>query len=229
VAVTQTDKSHYYFQGEDWDELERKAAKCRANFVLKEFLKSQLIDSIPQRTRNEQKEVTERATTQMTPTGTGQRKRHQQSPSHRPSVPPMARANAENAELWQSLYRASLLCSCLLFCIRTIVPPRLYEKGGKIFSTCLRKYFRVLDRIWPMRPYTFGGEIPHEQELVGIITSMIMPVCSIVWCGVYLNSWLSLMLCVLILFANTVLPTSIGIVIVNKYTPPAWSGIIIQC
>ncbi len=26
--------SHYYFQGEDWDELERKAAKCKTNFVL---------------------------------------------------------------------------------------------------------------------------------------------------------------------------------------------------
>lgn len=26
--------SHYYFQGEDWDELERKAAKCKSNFNL---------------------------------------------------------------------------------------------------------------------------------------------------------------------------------------------------
>jgi hypothetical protein len=84
---------------------------------------------IIQRTRNEQKEVTKRLTTRMTPTG--QRKRHQQSPSRRPSVRLTARASAENAVLWQSLYPASLLYSGCLFCIHTIVLPRPYGKGGK--------------------------------------------------------------------------------------------------
>jgi hypothetical protein len=156
LRLSQTNNSHYCiitFKAKTGMSSRGKLRSVRQT-CSREFYKSQLTGPIPQRTRNEQTEVAERATTLMTPTG--QRKRHQQSPSHRPSLQPMARAraDAENAALWQSLYPASLSYSYFLFCIRTIVLPRPYEKGGRIHSTCLRKYSRVLDRTWHMRVYT---------------------------------------------------------------------------
>jgi hypothetical protein len=88
LRVTFDNDSHFYLQGEDWDELERKAAKCKANLFR---YKSQLIAPTSQRTRNEQKVVALRTTSRMTTID--RRKRPQQS---RRSLQLMARANAEN-------------------------------------------------------------------------------------------------------------------------------------
>src|SRR6266436_4659066 len=124
--------SHNYFSGEDWDELERKAAKCKANSVL-QHSKSQLTVPIPQRTRNGQTVVAAvRATTPMAPID--QRKRHRRSPSHKPSLL-MARVNAEYATQRQFLYRTSLLfLAFCLFCIRTIVFPCPCERWKDLFD-----------------------------------------------------------------------------------------------
>jgi hypothetical protein len=74
-------------QGEDWDELERKAAKCKAN-LLSKCHRPRLTAVISQRTRNGLKLLTK---TRMTPID--RRKRHQ---PNRRSPQLMAKANAED-------------------------------------------------------------------------------------------------------------------------------------
>ena len=79
--------SQFGLQGEDWDELERKAAKCKANLLSKSH-RPRLTAVTPQRTRNGLKLST---TSRMIPTD--RRKKHQ--PNRRnPQL--MVKGNAEN-------------------------------------------------------------------------------------------------------------------------------------
>lgn len=88
-------------QGEDWDELEKKAAKCKANLLSKSH-RSQLTAVTPQRTRNELKLLT----TRMIPTD--RRKKHQ---PNRRSPQLMVEANVENNA---SLFTVHIVPPCYI-------------------------------------------------------------------------------------------------------------------
>src|SRR5712691_10144530 len=78
--------SQFGLQGEDWDELEKRAAKCKADLLSKSH-RPRLTVVTPQRTRNELKLLT----TRMFPTD--RRKKHQ---PNRRSPQLMVKANVEN-------------------------------------------------------------------------------------------------------------------------------------
>ena len=83
----------FELEGEDWDELEKKAAKCKANLRSIRLPVSQLICLTPQRTKNEQRSVIPRRMSRMM--RIVQRKRR--LPNRSQSLQLTANANAEIA------------------------------------------------------------------------------------------------------------------------------------